>query len=298
MAAPAQAEAARTPRKVGRASVGSRSQRREGHVAPIVERVGIPLVALFVLFPIFWMALTAFKPRSSIYTLEWLIVPTLENFATIFTPPRSFDVLTLNSIIVAVGTVAIAIPVASFAAYGFSRLDFRGNRTIFVALLATQFVPPVTLALPFFILYRDVGLLDTRLGLIIINLSIIVPYSTWLIKGFVDTVPKEVDEAAMVDGCGPIAVAFRVTLRLAAPGIMVATVFAFVASWNEFLYPLMLTSRDAVTLPVGLMRTLGAEGIQWEQMAAGGMLVMVPMLVLSIAIRKYFAEGITMGSVK
>lgn len=273
-------------------------RRTDGHVAPIVERLGVPVVALFVLFPIFWMALTAFKPRSSIYTLEWLIVPTLENFASILRPPRSFDVLTLNSVLVSVGTVVIAIPVASLAAYGFSRLDFRGNRTIFVGLLATQFVPPVALALPFFMLYRDIGLLDTRLGLIIVNLSIIVPYSTWLIKGFVDTVPKEVDEAAMVDGCGPIAVAFRITLRLAAPGIMVATVFAFVASWNEFLYPLLLTSREAVTLPVGLMRTLGAEGIMWEQMAAGGMLVMVPMLVLSIAIRKHFAEGLTMGSVK
>lgn len=298
MASPTTLSAPTKSRQDVRRRRPGKPRRTDGQVAPIVERLGVPVVALFVLFPIFWMALTAFKPRSSIYTLEWLIVPTLENFAAILRPPRSFDVLTLNSVLVSVGTVAIAIPVASLAAYGFSRLDFRGNRAIFVGLLATQFVPPVALALPFFMLYRDVGLLDTRLGLIIVNLSIIVPYSTWLIKGFVDTVPKEVDEAAMVDGCGPIAVAFRITLRLAAPGIMVATVFAFVASWNEFLYPLLLTSREAVTLPVGLMRTLGAEGIMWEQMAAGGMLVMVPMLVLSIAIRKHFAEGLTMGSVK
>jgi multiple sugar transport system permease protein len=294
---PGDAAAATAPLRPGRRRQ-RRPVRHDSQAHPFLEAVGIPLTLFFVMFPILWMALTSFKPRGAVYRLDLLFEPTLQNFVTILQPPRSFGALTINSMLVSSGTVLIAIPLATLAAYGFSRLTFRGNRTIFIGLLATQFIPPVALALPMFILFRDLNLLDTRTGLIIINLSIIVPYSTWLIKGFIDSVPLEIEQAAMVDGCGPLAVIFRVVFPLALPGIMVATVFAFVASWNEFLYPLLLTSRDAVTLPVGLMRTLGAEGIMWEQMSAGGMLVMVPMLVLSFAIRKYFSEGITLGAVK
>lgn len=265
---------------------------------PLVEAVGIPLTLFFVLFPIIWMAMAAFKPRSLIYSLQVLFQPTLDSFRTIFVRPLLFQELLVNSVLVSAGTMAVTIPVATIAAYGFSRLSFRGNRTIFVALLATQFIPPVAIALPFFLLFNDLNLIDTRTGLIVINLSILVPYATWLIKGFIDSVPLEIEQAAMVDGCSTWGVISRVTVPLALPGIAVATVFVFVASWNEFLYALMLTRNDAVTLPVGLMRTLGAEGIQWDNMAAGGMLVMVPMLVLSILIRNHFAEGITLGGVK
>jgi multiple sugar transport system permease protein len=270
----------------------------EAPTTPLVQAIGIPLTLFFVLFPIVWMGMTSFKPRRLIYTLQVLFTPTLENFRTIFSPEWAFGGLMLNSVIVTTSTILVAIPVATLAAYGFSRLDFRGNNTLFVGLLATQFVPPVAIALPFFLLYRDLNLIDTRVGLVVINLSILVPYATWLIKGFIDSVPIEVEEAGMVDGCSPLSVIFRVTVPLAVPGIMVATVFTFVASWNEFLYALMTTRREAVTLPVGLMRTISAEGILWELMSAGGMLVMVPMLALSVAIRNYFAEGITLGSVK
>lgn len=288
-----------------RASIAHRARNarrgRTGHeqpTTPLIEAIGIPLTVFFVLFPILWMALTAVKPRSLVYTLDVLFEPTLQSFRTIFLAPLQFGGLMWNSILVSTGTIAIAIPAATLAAYAFSRLSFRGNRTLFVALLATQFIPPVAIALPVFLLYRDLGLTDTRLGLILINLSILVPYATWLIKGFIDAVPREVEQAAMVDGCRTLGVVRRITVPLALPGIAVATVFTFVASWNEFLFALLLTRRDAVTLPVGLMRTLGAEGIQWENMAAGGMLVMGPMLVLSILIRNHFTEGITLGSVK
>lgn len=270
----------------------------ERPTTPLIDAIGIPLIIFFVLFPIFWMALTAVKPRSLVYSLQMLFEPTLHSFRTIFMEPLLFGGLTWNSVLVSMGTILVAIPVATLAAYAFSRLDFRGNRTLFVALLATQFIPPVAIALPFFLLYRDLNLIDTRVGLILINLSILVPYATWLLKGFIDAVPREIEQAAMVDGCHTFGVIRRITVPLALPGIAVATVFTFVASWNEFLFALLLTRRDAVTLPVGLMRTLGAEGIQWENMAAGGMLVMVPMLVLSILIRNHFTEGITLGAVK
>lgn len=295
-ATPASDQAAsRRPRLLG---WGRGDRGHQGPTTPLIEAIGIPLTVFFVLFPILWMGLTSIKPRSLIYTLQVAFTPTLTNFRVIFNEEWQFGGLLANSLFITVGTILIAIPVATLAAYGFSRLDFRGNRTIFVGLLATQFIPPVAIALPFFLLYRDLNLVDTRVGLIVINLSILVPYATWLIKGFIDSVPHEIEQAAMVDGCGPLSVIFRITVPLALPGIMVATVFTFVASWNEFLYALLLTRREAVTLPVGLMRTLSAEGILWELMSAGGMLVMGPMLVLSIAIRKYFTEGITLGAVK
>lgn len=267
-------------------------------MTPMIEAIAMPFIVFFVAFPIFWMALTSFKPRSLIYTLSVVFEPTLQNFREIFSSEWAFQGNLVNSVIVSVGTILIAIPIATLAAYGFSRLSFRGNRTLFVALLATQFIPPVAIALPFYLLYTDLQLIDTRWGLILVNLSILVPYATWLIKGFMDSVPTEIEEAAMVDGCGPLSVIYRVTVPLALPGIMVATVFSFVASWNEFLFALLLTRREAITLPVGLMKTQSAEGILWELMSAGGMLVMVPMLILSFAIRNYFTEGITLGAVK
>lgn len=260
--------------------------------------VGIAATLFFCLFPILWMLLTAFKNSGDAFTAKWIFTPTLENFTTIFSSPYDFGSLTVNSLIVSILTTVIGIPIATMAAYALSRFSFRGNRALLIGFLVSQFIPPVVIALPVFNVFETLGLLDTRTALIVMNLSIIVPYSIWMIKGFIDALPDAIEEAGFVDGCGDLGILRHITLPLAMPGILVSSVFAFVLSWNEFLYPFLLTRQDAKTATVGLLTTQGTNGVEWNLMSAAGLIVMVPVFVLSLFIRKHFTEGITMGAVK
>ncbi len=156
--------------------------------------------------------------------------------------------------------MAISIPLATCAAYSFSRFRMWGERAMLVTILATQFVPAVVIVLPFFLMFRSLGMLDTRPALILVDTAIVMPFAVWMIKGFVDGIPLETEEAALVDGSTRLQVLRRVVLPMAAPGIITAAIFAFIISWNEFLFALILTRRDAVTLPVGLQLFNGQEG--------------------------------------
>lgn len=263
-----------------------------------LEGFGVLLTLIFILAPIVWIALTAFKNQRDAYSLKVFFEPTLQNFQTIFSPPYNFGPLLVNSVVVSLTTIAIAIPIALMASYVFSRYVFRGSDLLLVWVLTTQFIPPVVVAIPFFNLFRDLQLIDTRLALVILNLSIVLPYAIWMIKGFVDALPNEIEEAAMVDGCTEFGILRHVTLPLVLPGVIVAAVFAFITAWNEFLFAFVMTRSEAQTLQVGLLNTTGVRGVQWELMSATGLLVMVPIFVLSLAIRRHFVEGITMGAVK
>jgi multiple sugar transport system permease protein len=194
--------------------------------------------------------------------------------------------------------VAIAIPLAAAAAYVISRHRFRGRDMLFVAILATQFVPAVVVAIPFFALFRSAGLIDTPWALVIVYLSFTLPYAIWMLRGFFDALPVEIEEAAYIDGCNELQTLRYVTVPLVMPGILVSAVFAFISAWNEFFFALILTRSDAVTLPVGIQTITGVRGPLWEQLAAGGMVVMVPILVMSLFIRRYFVQGITVGALK
>lgn len=278
--------------------------RRPAHFRPervgwgAVRVAGLLATAVFVFLPVVWLALTAFKYARDAYTTKLFFTPTLENFVAIFSPPNSFGPLTLNSTIVSAVTVAIAIPVAAMAAYAFSRFHFKGKNILLVSVLSVQFIPPVVIVLPYFTLFRGLQLLDTRTALIILNLSFVTPFAIWMIKGFIDSLPGEIEEAAMVDGCSRLQLLRHISVPLIMPGIVTSAVFTFIQSWNEFLFALVLTRREAVTLTVGLIGLNAERGIIWEQMAAAGLIIMVPIFVLSMTIRKYFVQGITMGAVK
>ena len=261
--------------------------------------VGIALTLAFILLPIFWIALTSLKTYAQAYTLDLFFGPTLDNFKIIFDDPLTMGPKLLTTVIVGVVTVGIAIPMAMMAAYAFSRFRFIGNNLLLVWVLTTQFVPPVVIIIPFFNFFRAVGLIDTIPGLVIVNLAIVLPYATWMIKGYIDALPVEVEEAALVDGCNDISILYRITFPLVMPGVIVAAVFGFISCWNEFLFALIIGSRNTQTLQVGFYGVAsGPRGIQWELMSASGMLVMVPILILSLLIRKHFVGGLTMGAVK
>ena len=258
--------------------------------------IGTLAVMLVVLVPILWIILTAFKPLENVYTMDLIFSPTLENFAVVFGEPFYLGERLMNSIIVSVGTVAIGLPVALAAAYGFSRFRFRGQGAIYFGILVTQFVPSITIILPFFLFFRQLGLIDTLVGLIWVNLSLVLPFAIWLLKGFVDAIPIEMEEAAMVDGATPRQIIFDIVIPVCVPGLFVAGIFCFLFSWNDFLFPLILTRSEAVTLPVTLSSFYTEEGVRWELIAATGTLILAPVFVVSFFIQKHFVYGTTSGS--
>ena len=262
------------------------------------ERALLLLVSTVVLFPIGWMFLTAFKRPRDAYSLALDFEPTMQNFATVFSDPWNLGGMVLNSVVVAVVTVAIAVPCAALAAYSFSRFRVRGRKFLFFLILSTQFIPAVVIVLPFFLMFRTLDLLDTRIALIVVNLAIVTPFVIWMIKGFIDAIPTDSEEAAMIDGASRLRVIRDIVLPMAAPGILTSSIFCFILTWNEFLFALILTRRDAVTLPVGLVSFRTERGDLWELMSAAGVMITVPIFVMALLIQKHFTRGMTAGAVK
>lgn len=264
----------------------------------MIRIVAILAVAFVFLAPVAWIAATAFKAPRDVYSLSLLFTPTFDNFRAAFAAPYLLGARTLNSLIVTFGTLLLSLPIATAAAYSFSRFRFPGGAAWPLGLLATQFIPPVIVIIPLFIAFRGMGLLDTRLALILANMSFVVPYATWMIKGFIDSLPIDMEEAAMIDGASRLRAIWSVVIPNALPGIATAAIFSFVVSWNEFFYALVLTRDEAVTLQVSLMGARTERGDAWEIMAAMGLAIMAPMLLLSGAVQKYFVKGLVSGAVR
>ena len=254
--------------------------------------------AVFIMIPIYWIISGAFKHQVDIFQLKLLFTPTLENFKIIFKSPYNLLDKLFNSTVVAFSTVVVAIPLATIAAYSFSRFRLTGERIMFVMILSTQFVPAVVIVLPFFILFRDLGILDTKLSLVLVNLSLIMPFAIWMIKGFIDGIPLDTEEAALVDGSNRIHVIKNVVLPMALPGVITAAIFCFILAWNEFLFAVIITTNKAVTMPVGLSMFHAEEGVLWHLISAAGIMIMLPMFVLATLIQKHFVQGMTMGAVR
>ena len=154
------------------------------------------------------------------------------------------------------------------------------------------------IVLPFFVFYRDLGLLDSRLGLVLIYLSLLMPFAVWMIKGFIDGIPLDTEEAALVDGSSRLQVIRNIVLPMAMPGIITASIFCFILAWNEFIFAIILTTKEAQTMPVGLALFSTEEGVRWELLSAAGIIIMLPMFILALLIQKHFVKGMTMGAVR
>lgn len=265
-----------------------------------LHAAGVLLIAGTILLPIFWIFLTAFKVPRDVYSLDAALVfsPTLDNLRTVFAHPWNLGSKIGNSLIVALGTVLLAIPMATMAAYAFSRFQFPFKRTLFLVVIASQFIPAAVVVLPYFLMFKTWGLLDTKFALVLVNLSIVLPYAVWMIKGFLDVVPLEIEESAMVDGAPRSRVLWEIVVPAAWPGIITAAVFSFTLTWNEFLFALILGKQDALTLPIGLIGFRTERGDLWELMAAGGLLITLPMFLLSLAVQKHFVGSLTAGAVR
>lgn len=263
-----------------------------------LRSVLIVALAAIWLAPVGWIAATAFKSPRDVLSLNLFFTPTLQNFVTAFHNPFFLGDRLWSSVVVTLSTLLIALPVSTAAAYAFSRFRFPGGAIWPLGVLATQFLPPVIIIIPLFVAFRAMALLDTKAALVIANMSFVVPYATWMIKGFIDTLPADMEEAAQMDGASRLRAIWDVVVPLVLPGIATAAIFCFVVSWNEFFYALVLTRENATTLPVALMSARTDQGDAWEVMATMGLVIMAPMLLISRLMQRYFVQGITSGGVR
>ncbi len=270
------------------------------HAANWVRQLVVIVLISAILLPIAWIFVTAFKTSRDVYSISsalWF-TPTFENMLTVFREPWNLGSKIVNSFAVAGGTVLLAMPMATMAAYAFSRFDFRFKQAIFLIVIASQFIPAAVVVLPYFLMFKEAGMLDTRTALVLVNLSIVLPYAVWMIKGFIDAVPMEIEESAMVDGAPRSRVIWEIVVPTALPGIITAAVFSFTLTWNEFLFALIIGKQHALTLPIGLIGFRTERGDLWELMAAGGVLITAPMFLISLLVQKQFVGSLTAGSVR
>jgi multiple sugar transport system permease protein len=177
-------------------------------------------------------------------------------------------------------------------------LPLFGRRTLFQYLLITQFIPGVVVVLPFYLLFRTLGLLDTYTSLIVVNLSSVVPYTIWTIKGFIDAIPRDTEEAALLDGAPRLRLIWDIVVPMARPGILTAAIFAFMLTWNEFLFALILSRRHTMPLSIGLIGFRTERGDLWELIAATGIIITIPMFFLAMAVQRHFTKGMNLGAVR
>lgn len=274
------------------------AKRRRRKLLQWLEAAVLLAVAIVIMFPIAWMVMTAFKHPSFVYSYTIWFPPTLDNFREVFSERWQIMDKVINSSVIAVSTVVIAIPIAVCSAYAFSRLAFPLKRTMFQWILLTQFIPAVTIVLPFYLMFRSLGLLDTYVALIVVDLAIVLPYAIWTIKGFIDAIPMETEEAAIVDGASRLRVIRDIVVPMARPGILTAAVFCFIITWNEFLFGYLLSRQKVVPLPVGIIGFVLERGPVWELIAATGIIITIPMFFFALIIQRHFTKGMNLGAVR
>ncbi|BDH60807.1 ABC transporter permease [Lysinibacillus sp. PLM2] len=274
------------------------TKQKKFNMKNFLRYIGVSLVLIFLFLPILWIVMTAFKTENDSYNFTVFFQPVLDNFKFLFSHQFNLGKYYFNSIWIVFATLIITIPVSVLAAYSLSRFEIKGKQLIMFAILATQFIPLVVNLIPLFLIFRNLSLIDTIVALIIVNLGHTIPYAIWLIKGFIDRVPIDTEEAASIDGASRFQIITKILIPTALPGIITATVFCFVITWNEFMFALILTQREAVTLPIALSFFNGEKGVVWNQMAAAGIVFMLPTVIFMLLVRKQFVQGMTSGSVK
>jgi multiple sugar transport system permease protein len=297
----------------------------------------VTLLALVGLIPVFVMAITAFKSRSDVVSIppKVFFEPTLEGFVFLLyeravvarsrlaafqeaaqageltlveqialntgqevTGPSDYVFRLRNSVIIAgISTIASVI-LGLFAAYAFSRYNVAGKNDLLFFILSTRMLPAVVVTIPLFLMYRQLSLHDTHLGMILLYTVFNLSFSVWLLKGFIDEIPVEYEEAALVDGYTRLQAFFKIVLPQALTGIAATTVFCLIFAWNEYAFSLMLTSDTARTAPPSIATMLGRGGIEWSAIAAGSLGFLIPVVIVTFALRQYLLRGVTFGAIR
>jgi multiple sugar transport system permease protein len=290
------------------------------------------LYALVSMVPLIWIVLTGFKtpPDSISYPPKVLFEPSLEGYVNLFTtrtrqtssfiatlPPAEtwYDRLVrsrnmviagpskylpryINSLVIGFGSTSLAVVLGTLTAYGFSRFKVPLKDDLLFFILSTRMMPPIAVAIPVYLMYRELGLTDTKLGLILLYTAVNVSLAVWLLKGFIDEIPREYEEAAMIDGYTRLQAFRKVVLPQAATGIAATAIFCLIFAWNEYAFAVLLTSGEAQTTPPFIPFIIGEGGQDWPAVAAGTTLFLIPIVAFTILLRKHLLRGITFGAVR
>lgn len=274
---------------------------KRGWFGNTVSYVYLSILTIIAVFPLLWILLSSVKSKGELAGNPTAFFPevfTLENYRTVF-QQLGFGQNIINSILVAGATTIIAITISTLGAYGVVRFFPKFGKILTRVLITTYMFPPILLAVPYSIIMGKTGLINNRLGLIIVYLSFSVPYAVWLLVGFFETVPIEIEEAAKVDGANKIQVFGKVVLPIVAPGVVAVAIYTFINAWNEFLYALIMTnSSSKMTVAVALKSLEGQEVLDWGVMMAASAVVVIPWVIFFMLIQKRIAGGLAQGAVK
>jgi multiple sugar transport system permease protein len=262
--------------------------------------VAMILLTAFAAFPFVWTFLTSIKPEKELFKgkVEYIAKnPTFINYQQLMSSTTFFSSM-LNSFIIAFSTAVIALFVSSLAAYGFSRYDFKGKYVALVSFLTINMFPPVLLLIPLYSIMRKMHLLFTPFALIIAYSTFTIPFSVWLLYGYINDLPVSLEEAAMVDGCNRRQAFIKIILPLTIPGIIATGVYIFITAWNEFTFASMFTNKATSTVPVALQGFVGQYGVDWGLLTAGGVVTTIPIVLIFMLVQKKLVEGLTAGAVK
>jgi multiple sugar transport system permease protein len=302
---------------------------------PRARRIAATIVIIYAIvsmIPLAWILMTGFKtpPDSIAYPPKLVFQPSLEGYCNLFTtrtrqtadyiqslgPPQSTcDEITRkrdmviagpsnyvprfwNSLIIAFGSTFFAVSLGVLAAYAFSRFRIPLADDLLFFILSTRMMPPIAVAIPIYLMYRKLGLSDTALGMILLYTAVNVSLAVWLLKGFIDEIPKEYEEAAMIDGYTRLHAFFKVVLPQAATGIAATAIFCLIFAWNEYAFAVLLTSGEAQTAPPFIPTIIGEGGMDWPAVGSGTTLFLIPLLVFTVLLRKHLLRGITFGAVR
>ena len=267
--------------------------RRQLHYAALI------FLAIFCILPIVVMFATSLKLQTQIFNtgINFIFTPTLQNYRDVLNEGGFMRYLG-NSLIVGLASTLITLVLGCMAAYGLARFRFRGRNTGAYTTLLLRTVPLAVLAVPVFMIWNEAGIINSLSGLVLVYVAVNLPFTIWLLYGFIDQVPIELEEAARMDGCGPIQVFYKVVLPLIKPGLAAASIFTFRIAWNEFILALVLTDRATRTLPVAASLYITDIGVDWGRIMALGSLIAIPPLMFTFIAARQIITGLTAGSVK
>jgi len=267
----------------------------------VLTYAALTLAALFALFPVAWMLTVSLRPNGEIFTIPPRWVPphvTLDAYRQILASPGDIRFF-INSYVVATATTLVSLLFAVLAGYALSRFPRTGGGTIRLFMVITQMIPPIALVIPYFVVIVALRMYDTYPALVVTYTSFCLPFATLMLASYFDTIPRDLEDAALVDGCTPLVALWRVVAPLTLPGLVATGVYAFLLAWNEFTFALTLTQSEAMrTVPVGIALLMGEHDYQWNVMMGVSVLGSLPLFVAFVFFQRYLMGGLTVGAVK
>ncbi len=266
------------------------------------------LIVIWTILPYVWLIISSLSYKIDLVTVPLKWIPshiTLDNYKALFivngeelVNAALFLKSLKNSAIISISTMLICLPLGVLAAYAATRLKFKGNKSVILTSMITQLIPPIILVIPLYVIFRYFVLLDTRIGLILVDISIGLPLVIWMMRGYMASIPRDLEDSARIDGCTYLSALLRVILPLMGPGLVSVMIFAFIASWNEYLYSFIFTNVQAKTLPVLIGEFSTKLGLEYLKIAAAGVLASLPPVLLALLFQRFIIRGLTSGSVK